>query len=211
VAAGISREALYGVREDSQLPLHLQDDARLPFLGFCGQRYEIGGTVFVAINPGGGGDAYATRMPQDCTLLPLIERFMQSPNGRAAQTFSEISDSYLAMARTWNLWRFLGPAVEACNIDPEAICYLNCFPFRTRKDALPFTHALRESWQRLMTPLLAELQPKVLVVLGKKAGNVVQKLHTGGTPVYVIPRTVGDSYLSPAALEVLSALRDGVI
>ena len=206
-AARVPREALYGSAEDAQLPQNLHADARLPFLGFCGSGYHDGGAVFLAINPGGGGDAYVARTPQDSALLPLIERFVDSTIEAAKAPFERMCESYLAQAQTWNLWRILGPAVAACSTRPEGLCYLNCFPYRTRGDALPLSQALKLSWEKVVSPLIAELKPSLLVVLGKKAGNVVTRLYVGDAPVFVVPRTIGDSYVSPAANEVLSAIR----
>lgn len=206
-ATRVSRETLYGSAEDSQLPQNLCADARLPFLGFCGPGYRKGGAVFLAINPGGGGDAYVARTPQDSTLLPLVERFVASTNEVAHASFDRMCESYLVQARTWNLWRILGPAAAACSARPEDLCYLNCFPYRTRGDALPSAHALKLSWQKVVSPLIAELEPSLLVVLGKKAGNLVARVYVGDAPVFVVPRTIGDSYISPAANEVLAAIR----
>ena len=202
-AASVSREALYGLSEDAQLPQNLHADARLPFLGFCGPGYRKGGAVFLAINPGGGGDAYVARTQQDSALLPLIERFSDSPIEAAGAPFERMCESYLAQAQSWNLWRILGPAIAACNARAEDLCYLNCFPYRTRGDALPSAQPLRLSWQKVVSPLITELEPSLLVVLGKKAGNVVARLYDGDAPAFVVPRTIGDSHVSPAASESL--------
>ncbi len=207
-AASVSREDLYGVPVDGQMPLHLHDDARVPFLGFAGQRYVKGSVVLLAINPGGGGDAYQMRTTQDAQLLPLIEAFRRSSPSDTADRFDAMSRNYALQVRSWNLWRILGPVLEACGKELEEIAYLNCFPYRTTGDRKPSSQALRASWAKIVEPLLSELQPSKVVALGMKAGGVAETYHRGSYTLYVVPRTIGDSRISSEAQLVLKALRE---
>ncbi len=77
--AQIRRASLYGTEKDPQLPAHLVEDARVPFLGFCGPNYKPGGVVLLAINPGGGGDAYVSRTREDQVLIPLRKVCINRP------------------------------------------------------------------------------------------------------------------------------------
>lgn len=206
-AANISRAALYGSTDDPQMPRNLQDDARVPFLGFCGPRYQQGGFVFLAINPGGGGDAYTARTPQDRELIPLIEKFVASDIEHADATFTRMRDRYAAHVQSWNLWRIMKPTLAACNQAIDQICYLNVFPYRTAGDVLPSKVALRRAWSLVTGRLLAEFKPSNLVALGKKAGNIAAELHTQPPRLFVVPRTIGDSRVSTEAIEVLAAIR----
>jgi len=145
-ASRITRAALYGTQNDSQLPLNLQSDARVPFLGFCGPGYRKGGVVLLAINPGGGGDAYSSRTPQDSKLIPLIETFVAATPSVVPSAFERMCASYSAQAQTWNLWRIMLPTLEACQSTADHVCYLNLFPYRTAKDARPSARALNVAW-----------------------------------------------------------------
>jgi len=207
-AAQVTRAALYGTQTDSQLPLHLQSDARVPFLGFCGPRYRRGGPVLLAINPGGGGDAYASRTPQDCELIPLLEAFVRANPAELPEAFERMCASYSAHAQTWNLWRILRPTLEACGTPVEEVCYLNLFPYRTAKDARPASRALTAAWTQVVAPLLQALQPSRLVALGKKSGGVAERFHREPPPLFVVPRTIGDTYVSEDAQRVLAAIRE---
>jgi hypothetical protein len=206
-AASVTRAALYGTQSDLQLPKYLQADARVPFLGFCGPRYSAGGCVLLAINPGGGGDAYSQRTPQDAELIPLIEKFVAASQANVANDFEKMSRNYAAQAQTWNLWRILGPTIAACRSSIDQVCYLNIFPYRTAKDALPSASALRKAWELIVVPLLGALRPSKLVALGKKAGNVAERFHRPPPRLFVVPRTIGDSYVSAEAEQVLASIR----
>lgn len=206
-AANISRATLYGCVADPQMPVHLQEDARTPFLGFCGPSWKSGGTVLLAINPGGGGDAYQNRTPQDAELIPLIRQFMSSTPQDAGIVFHHMCDSYRRQVQSWNLWRILQPTLDACGDSIDEVCYLNIFPYRTVGDAKPAQGALRQAWSLIVHPLLTVLEPGLVVALGKKAGNVAAKLHSPPPGLFVVPRTIGDSYVSPEAHAVLDQLR----
>lgn len=206
-ATQVTRAELYGTPNDTQLPLNLQTDAGIPFLGFCGPQYAKGGVVLLAINPGGGGDAYASRTRQDSELIPLIENFVSATPTEATAEFERMCASYSTQVQTWNLWRILQPTMEACCANIDQVCYLNLFPYRTRKDARPSSRALSAAWLKVVAPLLLALQPSLLVALGKKAGGVAERYHQRPPPLFVVPRTIGDTYVSTDAERVLSAIR----
>lgn len=208
-AANIRRATLYGCEDDHQMPLHLQDDARTPFLGFCGPKWKSGGVVVLAINPGGGGDAYKRRTHQDAELIPLIRQFMTSVPQDVGIVFYDMCDSYRQQVQTWNLWRILRPTLDACGCSIDEVCYLNIFPYRTLGDAKPTEAALRRAWSLIVQPLLTVLDPAMVVALGKKAGNVAMKLHSQPPRLFVVPRTIGDSYVSHEAQAVLDQIRLG--
>ena len=207
-AASVTRAALYETPNDPQLPLNLRADAVVPFLGFCGTGYKKGGVVIFGINPGGGGDAYASRTPQDNELIPLIERFVVAEASAADSAFEVMCTNYSAQVQRWNLWRILSPTLEACRTTIDNACYLNLFPYRTAKDAKPSSRALRVAWRDVVAPLLEALEPSRLVALGKKAGGIAERLHTAPPPLYVVPRTIGDTYVSADAKQVLAAIRE---
>lgn len=209
--ARVSRSALYGVSPDRQLPTHLLADAHIPFIGFAGSQYRPGGVVLLAINPGGGGDSYQIRTRQDNELLPLIVTFTKSSSNELLTAFANMSGSYAAQVRTWNLWRILAPTLHACGKDLSEVAYLNCFPYRTCADRMPQASALRASWTNVVEPLLAQLSPSTLIALGKKVGGVAERQFRGPGKLYVVPRTIGDSYLSEEAMEVLACLRQNAV
>lgn len=206
-SARVTRSQLYGASIDAQMPRHLQQDAKVPFLGFVGAGFSPGRPVLLAINPGGGGDAYTTRTPQDAELIPLLQAFVQAEGSEVATTFERMCSNYARQVGTWNLWRILHPTLQACRCTLDEVCYLNVFPYRTAKDARPSQSALQASWNLVIQPLLAELKPSMLIALGKKAGDVAARYHQGPPRLFVVPRTIGDTRVSPEARQVLDAIQ----
>jgi len=199
----LTRRDVFGPA-DKQHPISEPEDAAVPQIGFVGQEYRAEGTILLGINPGGGGDTYV-RTAADSVLLPLIESLRDGEASR--ETLNAMFDKYAANMRTWNLWRIVLPVLEACGKNQTEIAYLNWCPFRTRKDSMPHAHAMRRSRDVYLAPLIEELAPVRIIALGKKAGNWLEKEPLGKVTRYTVPRTIGDSYLSPEALDVLENIK----
>lgn len=186
------------------MPVSQPQDAAVPQIGFVGQDYRSGGDVLLGINPGGGGDAYV-RTAEDSLLLPMLVALRgeeASPNAVNA-VFSQ----YAANMRTWNLWRIVEPVLDACGRSQSEVAYLNWCPFRTRNDAIPHAPAMRRCRDAYLAPLMDKLAPGRIIALGKKAGKWLERETFGGVPRFVVPRTIGDSYLSAEAREVLEVIK----
>lgn len=207
-AASVSRAALYGTESDAQLPLNLVSDARVPFLGYCGPRYAVGNPVLLAINPGGGGDKYRERHAEDEELVPLIEAFVQADPPERRTAFERMSRVYMQHVQTWNLRNIVIPTLEACGKTVDEVCYLNLFPYRTRKNSMPSAKALISGWGKVVAPLLGELRPRFLIALGKKAGSVAERFPQPTSRLFVVQRTNGDRHVCDEAKTVLEAIRD---
>lgn len=207
-ASQVTRESLYGTLYDRQLPAHLEADARLPFLGFVGPEYRPDGTCLFAINPGGGGDSYQQRTEQDELLCPEIFRLRATSAESARTDFERMSAVYLAQAKAWNLSRIIGPVVDACRTEWDRIAYLNVFPYRTARDGKPAAVAIGNAWPRMIEPILTALSPSRIVVLGRKAAAPVLRFYDGRVRLFVVPRTIGDGYVSTEARRVLQEIKD---
>lgn len=189
---------------DKQLPVSEPEDAAIPQIGFIGQDYRPGGTILLGINPGGGGDKYV-RTVADSLLLPMIHSLR---DGEASPDALEaMFNQYATNMRTWNLWRIVAPTIDACGSRQSEIAYLNWFPFRTRADQMPHAHAMRRSRDAYLSPLIKNLAPSRIIALGKKVGVWLEKAPPGGGRLYIIPRTIGDSYLSPEAIKVIEDIK----
>lgn len=207
-SAGVSRAALYGTERDTQFPLNLAADARVPFLGYCGPRYAVGNPVLLAINPGGGTDDYQERNAEDRELIPLIEEFVRAKQGTRTHAFEAMSRVYMKHVQTWNLRKIVEPTLEACGKTVEEVCYLNLFPYRTRQNHMPSAKARYAAWANVVAPLLNELRPSLLIALGKKAGGVAAGFPQPTSRLFVVPRTNGDRYVCNEAKAVLEVIRN---
>ncbi|MFS4437630.1 hypothetical protein ACMA5I_05390 [Paracoccaceae bacterium GXU_MW_L88] len=199
-ALRIERSDIFG-SEDQQMPISEPLDAIIPQAGFVGRDYQKGGTVLLGINPGGGGDTYI-RTAEDADLLPLIERCREG-EASLEETLA-LCEKCATNMQTWNLWRIVEPVLQACGENQSEIAYLNWCPFRTRSDKMPHAHVMRRCREVYLLPIIDKLAPSRIIALGKKVGAWLEKEPIGATERYIVPRTIGDSYLSAEATEVLA-------
>lgn len=203
----VSRMQVFGHLNEKYLPVNLPDDSEVMFAGYVGSRYRPGGCVVFAINPGGGGDAYTKRIPEDEIFYPTLYALKEAGPAEVEDSFELVNSTFEPIVQRWNLWRILGPTIEAAGYDLNQVAYLNAVPYRTRGDKKPPVHAQREGWNLVTRPNLDMLKPNKIVALGKKVGSVLDKFYDGSAEMYCIPRTIGDSYISDEAEKVLESLR----
>lgn len=202
----ISRQAIFGSTEASIRPINLPEDTDTMFAGYVGTRYEPGkGVLLLAINPGGGGDAYTARIPEDEVFYPLLLAFKSSDSG-VREAFERVNTSFARIVQSWNLWRILGPTLDAAGLQLDEVAYMNVVPYRTRENKTPPASARRVGWERIVAPTIELLDPKALISLGKKAGSVVDSLCLDDRKRYCVPRTIGDAYISDDARSVLAEI-----
>lgn len=204
----ISRAQIFGAAEPQSRPVNLEADAALMFPGYVGLRYEPGGAVLLAINPGGGKAAYKARTPADERLYPLMEAFQWCTPDALLARYEAMNVGWVASMRTWNLRRIIEPVLEALECNVDRVAFLNAVPYRTRENRLPSAYARRQAWARVTEPLLQVLEPGVIVALGQKAGDVLDQQYRGTARTFTVQRSNGDTYLTPKALEVLAQIRE---
>lgn len=204
----ISREEIFGSDNARCMPLNLPDDAETMFAGYVGPAYKpASGVLLLAINPGGGGDTYTSRPPEDESFYPLLMEFKRSLAPAALHGFERINQAFASIVRQWNMWRILEPTLEAAGCSIDEVAYMNVVPYRTRQNKMPPVSARRKAWDLVIGPTLVALKPRAIVALGKKAGSVVEDLYVGNVHRYCIPRTIGDSWVSDEALKMHRMMR----
>lgn len=192
------------------MPLNLQDDARTMFAGYVGAGYRQGGVVLLAVNPGGGGDAYQ-RTAEDEVFYPLLKAFRDCAPEEAETLFGRINSEFASVLPRWNLWRILKPTLDAAGVGLDEVAYLNAVPYRTRENKVPKVHAKQAAWRMITGPTLDALRPGMLIALGNKAGDIMARLYSGPARTECVPRTNGDSYISDdakLALKRIARLRN---
>lgn len=206
--ARISRIDVFGDADPNYRPINLPEDSATMFAGYVGRNYTPGkGLLFLAINPGGGGDAYTARIPEDEVFYPLLHKFKAADKARILEAFETVNSAFVPIVKGWNLWRILGPTLDACNADIDEAAYMNAVPYRTRENKMPPVAARRSAWSKIVHPTLEILDPRAIIALGKKAGSVVDALLESKLTTYCVPRTIGDTYLSEGALEIHTKMR----
>jgi hypothetical protein len=206
--ANISRAEIFGASDAELRPTNLPDDANTMFAGYVGINYRKGrGLLLLAINPGGGGDAYTQRTPEDGAFYPLLVQLKTSSPEKSCEAFDRINNAFVGIVQRWNLWRVLQPTLEAAGRSIDEVAYMNVVPYRTRGDKMPPIAARRWAWAQIVGPTIQLLEPRAIIALGKKAGSVVDALLPKGITLYCVPRTIGDTYLSTDALKVHERIR----
>jgi hypothetical protein len=197
---GISRKEIFGSVDERCTPKHLLHDAATMFAGYVGADYRPGvGLLLLAINPGGGGDAYENRTAEDQMFIPLLTRFKQAGHRERLESFECVNAAFSNIVKGWKIWTILKPTLDAAGVEIEAVAYMNIVPYRTRGNRMPPVMARERAWKRVVEPSLDLLAPRAIVAMGKKAGDVLNRRHAGDRPVYCVPRTNGDRYVSDAA------------
>lgn len=203
----VAREAIFGV--DDPMPLANQDDAMVMFPGALGSAYKPGKPVLIGINPGGGGDTYVPT-PMDHELYPILRRLKLGSiceETEVVQAIKDMSEIYFRAQATWNIHRIFKPVIEAAGVEESEVAFLNAVPYRTRDNKAPRVAAKRNAWTLVTEPLLDVLQPGCIIALGKQAGDCLERFYEGPARCFVVPRTIGDSYISDKAHRVLELIK----
>ena len=203
----IEREVIFGPHDAKYRPLHMADDANTMFAGFVGHRYRSGaGILLLAINPGGGGDAYRSRTEVDEQFYPLLKAFKRATPEHALGAFERVNETFAEIVRRWNVWKIIEPTLEAAGIALDEAAYMNLVPYRTRADKMPPVAARRTAVKRIVEPTIDLLAPRAIVALGKKAGTI-QDFWRPDVPMYCVRRTIGDTYVHADATQTLAEMQ----
>jgi hypothetical protein len=200
----VSRDAVFD--DDRLMPVVAVEHARMAAPGWVGANWRAGGTVLMAINPGGGGDAYK-RNPTDDQLYGCISTFREASPDLRAQAFARMSETWIALQRTHNIRRVVDPLLAAVRSTHLEAAFLNVLPFRTRGDRPARSGELRRAWDLATSGQLAALAPKRVVALGRKAYDALIAVGAESAhEVVLIKRSIGDSTLSQQARDVIGRL-----
>lgn len=194
---------------ERRMPQNQREDALVPAVGWVGRRYRPGGVAFIAINPGGGGDAYRMPREDDVELYRLMRAFRDAPPDQVSGRFDELCDGWMQIqAKNHGIHKPVSLVLEALGRDLQEAAFLDLVPVRTREDRMPTKAMVQASWERFTRPLIERLRPGLVIFLGMKASRAFSSLHVElGAPHETFKRTRGDRSLSPKALDLLERLR----
>ncbi|KHL24113.1 hypothetical protein PK98_15635 [Croceibacterium mercuriale] len=190
------------------MPITRPEDAAIAAPGWVGKQWQPGGTLLMAINPGGGGDAYRVN-PTDERLYGLFHAFKAAPADQREEALAALSEAWIGIQKTHNIFRLIRPILEALGAGSEGLAFLNVLPFRTRGDAPAGSTVLRQAWNVATSQQVAALQPGRIIALGRKAFDALSIVGaTKKFDVVYLKRAIGDSYVTPEAQTAIAALRD---
>lgn len=162
----------------------LQQDDLTPQFGYVGQRYARKRVLLLGINPNNGPDNL-NRSAADARMMPSLIRFAQDPS---PEHFLQAQRAYEAESKTWPIWRrHCAEIMGAGKLALDEIAYANCLPWRTEsKSKFARRDDVAERAARLHArPLIEELQPALVICLGKVAGSILKMAGKGLPPVIV--------------------------
>lgn len=204
LTARLSRDDVFS--DDRLMPIVAVDHARMAAPGWVGADWRAGGVVLMAINPGGGGDAYR-RNPTDDQLYACISTFRDASPETRFEALARLSSTFIELQRTHNIRRVVDPVLAAVRSRHADAAFLNVLPFRTRGDRPARSGELRRAWDLATSRQLAALAPGRVIALGRKAYDALISVGADRAhDIILIKRTIGDSSLSQQAREVIAKL-----
>lgn len=170
----LGRAAFFGAT-DADIPLGrsplLQLHDRVPQFGFVGTRYLEKRVLLVGINPGNGP---TNDLPTkgDARMMPALMQFSENPT---SENFRSASLAYQEECQAWPIWKrhcneVLGPG----RLLFDEIAYSNCLPWRTESRSAFDVSVAQRAARFYVQPLLAELVPRVVIAMGKRAGSILE-------------------------------------
>jgi len=160
----------------ADLPLgrsaQLQAHDLVPQFGFVGDRYKEKRVLILGINPGNGPrDDVPT--PADARMLPALEAFANAPT---PERFARASSAYMAECQRWPVWtRHCKEVLGSGGLSFDQIAYSNCLPWRTDSESRFANEIALRATELYVEPLIAELKPKIVIALGKRAATMLTK------------------------------------
>lgn len=204
LTAKLSRSEVFD--DDRLMPTSAVIDAATAAPGWVGADWMPGGTLLVAINPGGGGDKYRIN-PTDRKLYDAIRFFRDAPEPRQAKLMRRMSDIAIEVQASHNIRRVVNAVFDAGGLPPPHWAFLNVLPFRTREDKRARKAELQRAWRKATGRQVEALAPRRIVALGQKAYDAMLAAGADPSGILCLPRARGDNFITPKAQEALAVLR----
>jgi hypothetical protein len=160
---------------DRDLPINrsdlLRQDDLTPQFGFVGRAYTKTRVLLLGINPGNGRETN-TRTATDERMMPSLIRFARDPS---PTNFTVAQGAYQAECANWHIWRrHCAEITGAGKLSLDDIAYSNSLPWRTGSES-NFDESVAERAATLYAhPLIDELNPAIVICLGKRAAEIVR-------------------------------------
>lgn len=194
----------------------------IPQPGFVGRRYEQGGTLLLAMNPGGGAEGDTVH---DCRFFEELGRFRASGTDDRLARFLTWNQVFEEVACTWQRYyaNLLSPILKRLDGELADVAYLNVLKWRNRSEANKHRYTLYDlSWARHTLAQVAMLKPSKIILLGKglgkwfvrritynqKANRWLIQASAGdlSVEIWTIPRTRGDLRVSDTTSAAIGQL-----
>ena len=147
----------------------IRSDDLLPQFGYVGSNYSSRRILFLGINPGNG--PRDRRNSGDDVQMPALEAFATEPTER---NFERAGEAYRRACQSWFIWgRECNELLSLGSLSIDDVAFSNALPWRTKSQAGYPRSVERRAAEHYVKPLLAELEPKVVVAVGKKVERIL--------------------------------------
>lgn len=168
----VGRSAFFG-SVDHDLPkadsAQIAADDLLPQFGFVGSRYNVRRILLLGINPGNG--PRKERNSGDKIALPALASFVGNPTPDA---FVVAQRAYKQVCQGWAVWgRQCDILLRDCGLGLEDIAFTNALPWRTASQSAFSRSIACKTAQLYAGPVVRELEPSIIIAVGKKAAEVL--------------------------------------
>lgn len=168
----LGRSAFFGTAK-TDLPVsqsaEVEADDLTPQFGYVGAKYMDRGILFLGINPGNGPrDA---RNPGDAAVMPTLYAFCANPT---PANFILAQKKYEQVCSGWRLWGVeCHDVLQASGLGATDIAFTNALPFRAGTTAAFSKEVAKNAARHYLSLYLLELRPKIILSLGKRAGDIL--------------------------------------
>lgn len=147
-------------------------DDQLPQFGFVGPRFSERRVLFLGINPGNG--PRSVRNAGDERTMPTLEAFAANPT---PETFQRTQNAYREVCEQWRMWGHeCSELLQAVGLSIDEVGFTNVLPWRTASTSQFHKSVSRKTASLYVGPYLEELQPRLIVAVGKKANEALEFL-----------------------------------
>jgi len=107
-------------------------------------------------------------------MMPVLASFVANPT---AENFAAAMQAYKTQCQHWPLWkRHCSEVIGVGKLSLDDIAYSNCLPWRTESQSNFDDSVAFKALKLYVEPLFEELQPRLIIALGKRAASILR--HT---------------------------------
>jgi hypothetical protein len=157
---------------------------RVPQFGYVGSQFQSCRVLLLGINPGNGPDAQQS--VRDEALMSALRSFAERPS---PESFRKAQSAYRAVCEFWPVWgQHCSALLTDVGLSIDHIAYSNCLPWRTASQSKFVVSVARSAARLYALPLIKELDPRIIVAVGKRAATILGYSNVDLPPVVTYTR-----------------------
>ena len=104
--------------------------------------------------------------------MPALHKFAAE---RTPQSFEAAQIAYRSVCEGWAVWgRQCYELLRAGDVDMDEVAFTNALPWRTASQSAFGKSIARRAAELYARPVVDELQPRIIVAVGKKAADILE-------------------------------------